>query len=147
MESQPLITVWLLVPAHSLILDWAGPAEALRMANQALAAQQQSARFALRFVSPTPTALTSVGVNMSGLEPLPTLPLPSPSWVIVVGQPGAEMPVDSPMRKQCCSGCAACTRTRATPNFSVFAPVRCGQHMLGCCMANVPPPTTSTWTN
>jgi transcriptional regulator GlxA family with amidase domain len=96
MEPQPLITVWLVIPAHSLILDWAGPAEALRIANQTLVAQQQPARFALRFVSPSPTAPTSVGVSVSGLEPLPTLPLPSPSWVVVVGQPGAEMPVDTP---------------------------------------------------
>jgi transcriptional regulator GlxA family with amidase domain len=84
--------LFLLLP-HSLILDWAGPAEALRIANNILLEQGQPARFRLRFVSPSPQTVSSVGVALSGLEPLPET-LPSPCWVVLVGQPGNRFEVD-----------------------------------------------------
>ena len=59
-ESDPTHVYFALLPG-SLVLDWAGPAEALRIANQALVAQGQPARFVLHFVSPTPESVTSVG--------------------------------------------------------------------------------------
>ncbi len=89
--------LFLLLP-DSLILDWAGPAEALRMANTACVAQGTAAPFRLRFISPNPSTRSSVGVAVSGLEALP----PSfavPTWIVVVGQPGAVVSVDGePMR-------------------------------------------------
>ena len=48
MASPALIDVLFVLLPDSLILDWAGPAEALRIANQCLLAQGQSPRFALR---------------------------------------------------------------------------------------------------
>lgn len=86
--------VFALLPG-SLVLDWAGPAEALRIANQALEAQGQPARFVLRFASPTPGSPTSVGVALAGLEPLPTT-LPAPAWVVLVGLPGQRIDASSP---------------------------------------------------
>lgn len=80
----------------SLILDWAGPAEALRIANQRLQAQGQPARFALRFVSPRSATTSSVGVQLAGLEPLPAHATLRNSWVVLVGQPGASMEVQTP---------------------------------------------------
>lgn len=91
--NAPIQVLFALLP-DSLALDWAGPAEALRMANQALLAQGQAARFVLRFVGPTPEAVSSVGLRLSGLEALPER-LTEPVWLVLVGQPGATMPVQS----------------------------------------------------
>lgn len=90
-----MIDVFFVLLPDSLVLDWAGPAEALRIANQALAALGQPARFRLRFVSPEPTAPTSVGVMLTGLEALPLLDEAPPCWVVLVGQPGSTMAVAS----------------------------------------------------
>jgi transcriptional regulator GlxA family with amidase domain len=92
-SGRPIEVLFALLP-DSLALDWAGPAEALRMANQVLQAQGQPPRFVLRFVGPHPETRSSVGLQLSGLEPLPDA-LPEPAWVVLVGQPGATMPVQT----------------------------------------------------
>jgi transcriptional regulator GlxA family with amidase domain len=85
--------LFLLLP-DSLILDWAGPAEALRLANQAMLQLGKPAPFRLRFVSPVPETVSSVGVMVSGLEPLPAR-FARPSWVVLLGQPGQHMAIDN----------------------------------------------------
>ena len=57
----------------SLVLDWAGPAEALRIANQCLHSRGSPPAFALHFVGPRPQARSSVGAQLTGLAPLPDL--------------------------------------------------------------------------
>ena len=94
MSAAPPIRVVFVLVAHSLALDWAGPAEALRIANQQLRATGRPERFAIEFASPRPTSVTSVGVRLSGLSPLPTT-WPEPAWVVLVGLPGNTIPVDS----------------------------------------------------
>ncbi|MBN9365640.1 MAG: helix-turn-helix domain-containing protein [Comamonadaceae bacterium] len=94
MTEGPIHAVFALLP-HSLALDWAGPAEALRIANQVLASQGLPPRFVLRFASPAPQAVTSVGVALAGLEPLPTI-LPAPAWVVLAGLPSAHTALDTP---------------------------------------------------
>lgn len=89
------IDVLFVLPADSLALDWAGPAEALRIANQRLEALGRPARFRLRFVGPAAEAQTSVGVRLSGLEPLPAV-FPCPTWVVLVGLPGAGLRLEDP---------------------------------------------------
>ena len=91
--APPIHVLFALLPS-SLVLDWAGPAEALRIANQALAALSLPPQFDLHFASPSPQAVTSVGVQLSGLAPLPAH-LPSAAWVVLVGQPGAGLDVTS----------------------------------------------------
>jgi transcriptional regulator GlxA family with amidase domain len=91
--AAPIDVLFVLLP-DSLALDWAGPAEALRIANQTLLAQGQSARFVLRFVGPNSEAVSSIGLRLSGLDVLPVT-LTQPSWVVLVGQPGATIPVQS----------------------------------------------------
>ena len=86
MQARPISLYFVLLPG-SLILDWAGPAEAFRIANQLLAGRGEPARFDLRFVGPQPEPRTSVGIAMTGVAPLPDR-LPPPSWVILVGMPG-----------------------------------------------------------
>jgi transcriptional regulator GlxA family with amidase domain len=91
--AAPIQVIFALL-ADSLALDWAGPAEALRITNQVLQAQGKPARFVLRFVGPDSDTLSSVGLKLSGLEPLPAT-CSEPAWVVLVGQPGAAIPVQS----------------------------------------------------
>lgn len=95
-NPDPIHVYFALLPG-SLLLDWAGPAEALRIANQTLRAMGQPERFVLHFVSPAPQSVTSVGAMLTGLAPLPdTGTLPRPSWVVVVGLPGQRIDVSHP---------------------------------------------------
>jgi transcriptional regulator GlxA family with amidase domain len=89
----PIYVLFALLP-ESLVLDWAGPADALRIANQTLAASGLPPQFVLHFASPAPYAVSSVGVQLAGLAKLPEQ-LPSPAWVVLVGQPGNAVNVTS----------------------------------------------------
>lgn len=90
-----MIDVLFLLLPGSLILDWAGPAEALRIANGLMQRAGKAAPFALRFAAPRPDSVSSVGVQLAGLEALPALPGPRPAWVVLVGQAGASIGVDN----------------------------------------------------
>jgi transcriptional regulator GlxA family with amidase domain len=94
-HQQPIRVVFALLP-DSLVLDWAGPAEALRIANQRLRAMGQPERFAIEFASPRPTSLSSLGVTLAGLAPLPTQWGSGPAWVVLVGLPGNAIATDTP---------------------------------------------------
>lgn len=80
----------------SLILDWAGPAEALRIANQCLRGRGLPPAFALHFVGPQTQTRSSVGASVADLTPLPDLARTErPQWVVLVGQPGDKVALDS----------------------------------------------------
>jgi len=96
--EQPIRVVFALLD-HSLVLDWAGPAEALRIANQLLRSRGQPGRFVIEFASPAPTTVSSVGVQLSGLSPLPSN-WDGPAWVVLVGLPGRTVSVDSDAAQQ-----------------------------------------------
>jgi transcriptional regulator GlxA family with amidase domain len=83
------LDVYFVLPRGSLILDWAGPAEAFRIANLELMDGEpaQPPAFALHFVAPESTALSSVGALIAGLAPLPEA-IAKPAWVVVVGKTG-----------------------------------------------------------
>src|SRR3954451_13249574 len=72
------IPVFVVVPPRLLLLDIAGPIEVLRQANRV----QSSVRFEVRYIGPTSSLLTSVGIMLSGIEPLPE-ELPPQSWVVL----------------------------------------------------------------
>ena len=91
---EPIRVVFVLLP-DSLVLDWAGPAEALRIANQLLRAAGQPARFEIAFASPRPTSVGSVGITLAGLSALPP-PSDRPGWIVLVGLPGGTLAVDTP---------------------------------------------------
>ena len=113
-----MINVYFVLLPDSLILDWAGPAEALRIANQTLAAQGHSEGFALHFVGPQRSTLTSVGVAVTGLHALPDLGTAdtsaATSWVVLVGQPGRALSVAS-------------DASRAVLHWLRGLPLACGQ--------------------
>jgi len=73
----------------SLVLDWAGPAEALRIASQQIAELRLTvASFELRFAAAQSESTGSVGIRLQALEPLPRS-LPEGSWVVLVGRTSA----------------------------------------------------------
>lgn len=109
-SPAPIRVLFALLP-DSLVLDWAGPAEALRIANQCLQARGEPERFTLEFAGPAAVMRSSVGVQLCGLKALAPelsgLPSSSPAaqtaagvhqqvWVVLVGQPGGAMDVGSP---------------------------------------------------
>lgn len=80
----------------SLLLDWAGPAEALRMANSWQQKHGQTPAFSLHFVGPCSHARSSVGAQVTGLAPLPDLSVAThPQWVVLVGQSGDRLALES----------------------------------------------------
>jgi transcriptional regulator GlxA family with amidase domain len=81
-----VIDVVFVVAAHSLLLDLAGPAEALRLTNQYLRRRGEPERFRLRYAGPDAIAPSSVGLAFTGIEPLPAA-FDRPTWVVLVGQP------------------------------------------------------------
>ncbi len=76
-EVLPL-SIYLVLTPNVLMLDYAGPAEALRMAAD------MGAPIALHTCGPQTSISTSLGTSLSGLEPLPAQ-LPPRSLILVVG--------------------------------------------------------------
>jgi transcriptional regulator GlxA family with amidase domain len=87
-RKSPIELLFVIAP-HSLLLDIAGPAEAFRLANLRLAERKQPPHFKLRFAGAEPDAITSVGLPLAELEPLPKS-IGASTWVVVVGQPSAH---------------------------------------------------------
>lgn len=75
-----IVPVFMVLPPRALLLDISGPVEVLRLANY----QQDKLRFEVRYISPAQRVATSVGLDLTGLEPLPDS-LPEGSVVIIAG--------------------------------------------------------------
>lgn len=86
--------LFVLLP-HSCALDWAGPAEAFRIANQTLSRQAKPEAFKLRFIGPQAQTQSSVGAQLHGIEPLPAK-LPASSWVFLLGAPDEHISLKAP---------------------------------------------------
>ncbi len=84
--STSAIEVLFVLLPDTLLLDWAGPAEAFRIANQSLARLGKPAAFKLRFVGPQSETRSSVGAQIAQVEPLPAL-LAEPTWLVLLGSP------------------------------------------------------------
>ena len=67
MSNSRRIDAYVVLPPRTLLLDVAGPIEVLRRANLI----QDMVRFHVRYVAPTRTLRTSIGLDVSGIEPLP----------------------------------------------------------------------------
>lgn len=75
----------MLVEPQTLLLDLAGIAEALRLANQALQRRGAPEAFRMRFVCARPEAASSVGLILAGLEALPVR-VAEDSWLVLSGR-------------------------------------------------------------
>jgi len=74
------IPVFVVVPPRLLLLDIAGPLEVLRQANRV----QSLVRFEVRYIGPTSSLQTSIGITLAAIEPLPQELAPQ-SWVVLAG--------------------------------------------------------------
>lgn len=90
-----MIPVFFVLLPGSLVLDWGGPAETFRIANQSLVERGEAPRFDLRFTGPLASPRTSVGVALAGVEPFPQR-LPHASWLVLVGMPGKRFDPKQP---------------------------------------------------
>ena len=80
MNGTRTIPVVVVLPPRTLLLDVAGPIEVLRRANLI----QDRVRFEVRFVGATRTLRSSIGLSLSGIEPLPRTLRPD-ALVVVAG--------------------------------------------------------------
>jgi len=90
--SARRICVFVAMPPRALLLDVAGPIEALRKANL----EQHEVEFEVAYVGASPNVVTSVGLRLEGITPLPAH-VPDGAWVIVPGaadQPLGVFPSD-----------------------------------------------------
>jgi len=82
-----MVDVLFIVLPDTLLLDLAGPAEAFRLANQALQRRGQPPAFRLRYAGPDAHTTSSVGLQLAGIEPLPAA-FEAPTWTVLLGRPG-----------------------------------------------------------
>jgi len=80
MTQMRTIPVVVVLPPRTLLLDVAGPVEVLRRANLI----QDQVSFRVQYVGATRSLRTSIGLSLTGLEPLPRS-LPGDAIVIVAG--------------------------------------------------------------
>lgn len=84
--AQEIIDVLFVMLPNTLALDWAGPAEAFRLANQTLVRMNKPAQFKLRFVGPAKQVDSSVGLQWTGIESLPAQ-MNACTWLVLMGYP------------------------------------------------------------
>lgn len=92
MENLSL-SVFLVVTPGVLLLDYAGPAEALRMARD------MGAPLTLHTCGPLPDVPTSLGTQLGGLAPLPTQ-MPPNSLVLITGNSNEREDYATPAAQQ-----------------------------------------------
>jgi transcriptional regulator GlxA family with amidase domain len=90
---MPILTVYLVVTPGVLLLDYAGPAEALRMARD------MGAPLVLHTCGPHPEVSTSLDTHLTGLEALPQ-PLPPNSLVLITGNSHEQEDYATPAAQQ-----------------------------------------------
>ena len=74
------IQVYVVLPPRLTLLDIAGPMEVLRRAN----IEQTDVHFDVHYIGASPTILTSIGLPVSSIEPLP-ITLPDGAMVVLAG--------------------------------------------------------------
>jgi transcriptional regulator GlxA family with amidase domain len=74
------VPVYVVVPPRALLLDAAGPIEVLRKANL----EQDAIRFDIHYVAPSPNVVSSIGLMLADLSPLPPH-LPDGGIVVIAG--------------------------------------------------------------
>ena len=74
------VPVYVVLPPRLTLLDLAGPMEVLRRAN----VEQSEVRFEVRYVGASSSILTSIGIPVCSIEPLPAA-LPGEAMVVVAG--------------------------------------------------------------
>lgn len=81
-------TVYFILPPRSLLLDIAGPAEVLAMANR----KQNKVRFDLNYCGADKRVESSIGLMLKDVEPLPAVPDPNAMIIVAGSSDGPEDP-------------------------------------------------------
>lgn len=109
---RKIIPVFAVVPPRTLLLDLAGPMEVLRRANL----EQTEIGFDVAYVGPSPIVGSSIGLELSGIAPLPEI-LPDNALVIVsgamdtpMGQPYGDMASDAKLEAAITAWLKRCVR-------------------------------------
>ena len=79
-KSIRRVPVYVVLPPRPLLLDVAGPLEVLRKTNQL----KSATHFEVKYVGPTPATVSSIGLQLSAIEPLPAA-LPGNAIVVISG--------------------------------------------------------------
>lgn len=82
-----IISALVVLPPRTLLLDVAGPVEALRRANK----EQDAVRFLVSYAGPQREVHSSVGLLLSGIAPLPER-IPDGAMVVLSGDAQACLP-------------------------------------------------------
>lgn len=94
-EIPRRIPTYVVLPARTLLLDVAGPIEALRGANQL----QDEVAFDVRYIGALPEVTTSIGLRIAGIEPLPET-IEADAMIVLSGHADEPMeaghPIDPP---------------------------------------------------
>ena len=72
--------MYVVIPQRTLLLDVAGPLEVLRVANR----EQEAVRFEVHYVGPAVSVVSSIGMTLAEIEPLPKV-LPDGAMVVLSG--------------------------------------------------------------
>ncbi|GAC1431581.1 MAG: helix-turn-helix domain-containing protein [Acidobacteriaceae bacterium] len=83
------IPVYVVLPPRALLLDLAGPLEVLRTANR----NQDAVRFDVHYIGPSSSVVTSIGLVVSPIGPLPTF-LPDDAMLVLPGDADDILDVD-----------------------------------------------------
>lgn len=83
------LPIYVVLPPRTLLLDVAGPLEVLRKANL----EQEAIHFKVTYVSPCAEIITSIGLPLSGLAPLPDS-VPADALILLSGS--TEAPLGGP---------------------------------------------------
>jgi transcriptional regulator GlxA family with amidase domain len=86
------IPIYVVLPARTLLLDIAGPVEALRYANLL----QSAVQFDVHYVGALPEISTSIGLRVSGIVPLPDH-IEQDAMVVLSGHADEPMASDHPV--------------------------------------------------
>jgi len=89
-DSTPIPVYFLLLPGY-ILMEFAGAAEALRLANR----DRPQAVYALHFIGLEATVCNSLGMSTPGLAPLPAS-LPDGAWLLIPGLTDAETKLQTP---------------------------------------------------
>lgn len=80
-DKSQLIVVYVVLPQQTMLLDVAGPLEVVRAAQR----EQTHVRFEVHYVGPAAEVSTSIGLRVTGIEPLPER-LPDGAMVMLSGE-------------------------------------------------------------
>jgi transcriptional regulator GlxA family with amidase domain len=76
------LPVYVVLPPRTLLLDVAGPLDVLRRANMV----QQRVQFDVRYIGPAKSVISSIGLELTGIRPLPRAgSLPANAIVVIAG--------------------------------------------------------------